>query len=107
VKPTRRSFYRHVGARVVSDGGVLSRDLIVVVGSVRWTGNLSDQANVAARGGAVVARGKTDITFWRHVMAHGISELAKIAQIHRFAGGGHGSGAIGSGSNCRRSSKGR
>ena len=46
-----------------SDGVVLGGDLTIVSGSVRWIGKLSDRADVAARGGAVVARGKTDRTF--------------------------------------------
>jgi hypothetical protein len=57
-------------------------------------------------------------TFWGRVMARGISKLAETAQIHRsvaetpllvvmLAEMGHGGGAIGSGSNCRRSSEGR
>jgi hypothetical protein len=46
-----------VEAREESGGGVLGGDLTVVGGSVRWTGELSDRADVAARGGAVVARG--------------------------------------------------
>jgi hypothetical protein len=33
----------------VSDGGVLGGDLIVVTGSIRWTGNLPDRADMAAR----------------------------------------------------------
>jgi hypothetical protein len=53
-----------VEARQGSDGGVLGGDLTVVGGSVWWTGELSDRADVAARGGAVVARGKMDRTFW-------------------------------------------
>jgi hypothetical protein len=51
----------------------MRRDLTVIDGSVRWTGNLSDRADLAARGGAAVAcggatvargaRGKKDRTF--------------------------------------------
>jgi hypothetical protein len=47
-----------VEAREVSDGGILCEDLTGVTGSVRWTGNLPDQANVVARGGVGVARGQ-------------------------------------------------
>ena len=60
--PTRRSFHRCVGARAMSDGGVLGGDLTVVTGSIRWTGNLLDRADVAARGGAGLARGQTPTT---------------------------------------------
>ena len=35
VDPTRRSFHRRVGARAMSDGGVLGKDLTVVTGSIR------------------------------------------------------------------------
>jgi hypothetical protein len=49
-----------VEAREESDGGVLGGDITVVGGSVRWTDELSDRADVAVRGGAVVARGKMD-----------------------------------------------
>jgi hypothetical protein len=51
------------------DGGVLGGDMTVVTGSIRWTGNLPDRADVAARGGAGVARGQTATTsrgvWWR------------------------------------------
>jgi hypothetical protein len=57
VDPTRRSFHRRVEARDGSDGSVLGGDMTVVTGSIRWTGELSDRADVAARGGAVVERG--------------------------------------------------
>jgi hypothetical protein len=60
VKPTRRSIHRRVGAHAVSDEGVLGRDLTVVTGSIRWTGNLPDQADVVARGGVW----KMCRTFW-------------------------------------------
>ena len=73
---------------------------------------------MAERGGAAVARGKTNITFLGRVGARGSSKLAEISQIHRsgaetpllvviLAERGHGGGAIGSGSNCRRSLEGR
>ena len=102
----------------MSDGGVLGGDLTVVTGSIRWTGNLFDRADVAVRGGAAVARGKTDRTFWEHVRARGSSKLAEIAQIHHtkadtpllvviLAERGHDGGAIGSGSNYRRSLEGQ
>jgi hypothetical protein len=42
----------------VFDGGVLGGNLTVVIGSVRWTGNLPDRDDVEARGGAKAARGK-------------------------------------------------
>jgi hypothetical protein len=67
------------------DGGVLGEDLTVVDGSVRWTGNLSDWADLAGCGGAAVVRGvrgKKDKTFWGRVRARGSSELVEIAQIH-------------------------
>jgi hypothetical protein len=57
VDSTRRSFHRRVEAREVSDGGVLGGDMTVVTGSIRWTGNLPDRADVAAGDGAAVARG--------------------------------------------------
>jgi hypothetical protein len=111
MKPTRRSIHRRVRAREVLDEGVLCGDLTVVTGSIRWTKNLPDRADVATRGGATVARGgawKMCRTFWGRVMARGISELVETAQIHRFrAEKGHGGSAIGSGSNCQRSSVGR
>jgi hypothetical protein len=50
VKPTRRSIHRRVGAHVVSDEGVLGGDLTVVTGSIRWTGNLPNRADMAACG---------------------------------------------------------
>jgi hypothetical protein len=62
VNPTRRSFYRRVGACANHDGGMLGRDMTVVTGSIRWTGNLPDQADVTACGGAGVARGQTATT---------------------------------------------
>jgi hypothetical protein len=53
----------------VSNGGILGRDLTVVTRSIRWTSNLPDRADVAARGGAGVARGQTATTsrgtWWR------------------------------------------
>jgi hypothetical protein len=58
VKPTRKRIHRHVGARAVSDEGVLGGDLTVVTRSIRWTENLPDRADVVARGGATVARGR-------------------------------------------------
>ena len=95
----------------MSDGGVLGEDLTVVTGSIRWTGNLLDRADVAARG-------KTDKTYWGRMRARGSSKLAEIVQIHRtnadtpllvviLAERGHDGGAIGSGSNYRKSSEGR
>ena len=45
-----------MGTRAEFDGVVLGEDLTFVGGSIRWTCNLSDQADV-------VARGKTDRTF--------------------------------------------
>jgi hypothetical protein len=57
VKPTRRRIHRRMGVRAVSEEGVLCGDLTVVTGSIRWTENLPDRADVAARGGATVARG--------------------------------------------------
>jgi hypothetical protein len=51
-----------VEAREISDGGVLGGDMTVVIGSIRWTGNLPDRADVAARDGAAVARGQTATT---------------------------------------------
>jgi hypothetical protein len=59
---TRRRFHWRVEAREISDGGVLGGDMTVVTGSIRWTGNLPDRANVAARDGAAVARGQTATT---------------------------------------------
>ena len=56
VKPMRRNFYWRVGARVESNGGVLGRDLTIDARSMKWSKNLDDQADVAARGEA-----------WRHV----------------------------------------
>jgi hypothetical protein len=53
----RRSFHRCVEVRSVSDGPVLGGEMTVVTGSIRWTGNLPDRADLAARGGAPVARG--------------------------------------------------
>jgi hypothetical protein len=44
-------------AREVSYNGVLGGDMTVVTGSIRWTSNLLDRADVVARGGAGVARG--------------------------------------------------
>ena len=41
-----------MGARAVFDRGVLGRDIIVVTRFVRWTGNLPNRADLAARGGA-------------------------------------------------------
>jgi hypothetical protein len=65
-----------VEAREESDGGVLGGDLTVVGGSVRWTGELSDRADVVAHGGS-----------WKDgqnlLVARGISKLAEISQIHR------------------------
>jgi hypothetical protein len=58
VKPTRRSIHRRVGARAVSDEGVLGGDLTVVTGSIRWTDNLPVRADVVARGVAGAARGQ-------------------------------------------------
>jgi hypothetical protein len=55
VKPTRRSIHRRVVARAVLDEGVLGGDLTVVIGSIRWTGNLPVRADVVARGGAGTA----------------------------------------------------
>jgi hypothetical protein len=55
MKPTRRNFYRRVGAHVEFDDGVLGGDLTVNVGSGNWSGNLDDRADVAACGEA-----------WRH-----------------------------------------
>ena len=102
----------------MSDGGVLGGDLTVVTGSIRWTGNLLDRADVAARGGAAVACGGAWKDGQNVVGARGSSKLAEISQIHRtkaetpllvviLAKKGHGGGAIGSGSNCRRSSEGQ
>jgi hypothetical protein len=101
-------------AREVSDGSVLGRDMTIVTGYIKWTGNLPNRADVAARGGAPVARGgvwKMCRTFWGCVMARGILELAEIVQIHRseaetpllvvsLAERCHDGGAIGLGSNC-------
>jgi hypothetical protein len=42
--------------------GVLGRDLTVVIESIRWTGNLPNRADVAARGGAETARGQMATT---------------------------------------------
>jgi hypothetical protein len=59
-----------VEAREVSDGGVLGGDMTVVTGSIRWTSNLPDRADVAARDGAAVARGQMATTWsraWRSV----------------------------------------
>jgi hypothetical protein len=70
VKPTCRRIHRRMGARAVSDEGILCEDLTVVTGSIRWTENLPDRADVAARGGATVARGgawKMCRTFWGRV----------------------------------------
>ena len=110
VNPTCRRIHLSMGACAESNGGVVGRDLTIVGGSVRWTGKLSDRVDVAARG-------KADKTLWGRVMVRGSSKLAEIAQIHRskvkkpllvvvLAERGHSGGAIGSGSNCRRSSKG-
>ena len=52
-----------MGVHVESNGGMLGGDLIVIGGSVRWTRNLFDRADVAVRGEAAVAHGKTDRTF--------------------------------------------
>ena len=49
-------------ARAKSDGGVLGGDLTVVTGSIRWTSNLPDRADVVARRGARLARGQTATT---------------------------------------------
>ena len=98
-----------VGAE--SNGGMLGGDLTVFGGSIRWTGKLSDWADVEACG-------KTDITFCQCVRVRGSLELAKISQIHQskvetpllvviLAKKGHDGGAIGSGSNFRRSWEGR
>jgi hypothetical protein len=67
--PTRRSFHRRVEAREVSDGGVLGGDMTVVTGSIRWTGNLPNRADVVAHGGAGAACGQMATTsrdaWWR------------------------------------------
>jgi hypothetical protein len=62
VNPTRRSVHRRVRARAMSDWGVLGGDLTVVTGSIRWTGNLPDRADMEARGGAGAARGQMATT---------------------------------------------
>ena len=73
---------------------------------------------MAARGGAAVARGGAWKDEHNFLGARGSSKLAEISQIHRseaetpllvviLAERGHGGGAIGSGSNCRRSSEGQ
>jgi hypothetical protein len=48
---THRNFYRQVGARAKSNGGVLGEDLIVDAEFVKWFKNLDDWADVAAHGG--------------------------------------------------------
>jgi hypothetical protein len=68
--PTRRRFHQRVGARAISNGGILGKDMIVITGSIRWTGNLPDWADMAARGVAAVAhgaRGMKDRIFSRRV----------------------------------------
>ena len=107
-----------MGARAESDGVVLGEDLTVVGGSIRWTGKLSDRADVAAHGGAVVERGGAWKDGQNLLRARGSSKLAEIAQIHHakaekplleviLAERGDGGGVIGSGSNCQRSLEGR
>ena len=114
----RRSFYRCVGTRAESDGVVLGEDLTVVGGSIRWTCNLPDRADMVAHGGAAVARGGAWKDGQNLLRVRGSSKLVEIAQIHRtkantpllvviLAERGHDGGAIGSGSNYRRSSEGR
>jgi hypothetical protein len=83
VNPTRRNFNRHVEARAKSDGGILGGDLTIVGGSVRWTGNLSDQVDLAARG----ACGKKDIIFWGRVESQNWLRLHKSTYLglrHHF-----------------------
>ena len=63
VNLTHWSIHRRVGARAVSDGGVLGGDLTIVTGFIMWISNLPDQADVAARGGAGLARGQTATTY--------------------------------------------
>jgi hypothetical protein len=62
MNPTCRSINRRVEAHAVSDWGVLGGDLTVITGSIRWTGNLPDRADVAAHGGAGAARGQMATT---------------------------------------------
>jgi hypothetical protein len=78
VKPTRRSIHRRVEARAVSDEGVLGGDLTGVTGSVRWTGNLPDRADVVARGGAGVARGQNGNNLEPRVEERGGSDKAVL-----------------------------
>jgi hypothetical protein len=54
----------------VSDEGILGGYLTGITGSVRWTSNLPDRADMVVRGGAGVARGKMATTWsrvWRSV----------------------------------------
>jgi hypothetical protein len=67
VKPTHRRFHRCVEVCVDFYGGMLGRDLTVIGGSVRLTGNLPDWADVVAHEGAVAVRGQRGSTFQRRV----------------------------------------
>ena len=110
-----------MGARAVSDGGVLGGDLTIVTGSIRWIETFligPTWRRMEERQWRVEARGKTDRTFLGCVMARESSKLAEILQIHRtkaetpllvviLAERGHDGGAIGSDSNYWRSLEGR
>jgi hypothetical protein len=78
VDPTHRSFHRRVEAREVSDGGVLGGDMTVVTGSIRWTGNLPDRADVVARGDAGVARRQNGNNLEPRVEERGGSDKAVL-----------------------------
>jgi hypothetical protein len=78
MKPTRRSIHRRVEARVVSDEGVLGGYLASVTGSVRWTCNFLDRANVVARGAAGVAHGQNGNNLEPRVEERGVSDKAVL-----------------------------
>jgi hypothetical protein len=61
--PTRKIFHQLVGLCAVSNGGMLGGNLIVVAGSVRWTGNLPDRADMVARGGVEAVHGQNGNNF--------------------------------------------
>jgi hypothetical protein len=52
--------------------------MTVVTGSIRWTGNLLDRADVVARGGAGVARGQNGNNLEPRVEERGGSDKAVL-----------------------------
>jgi hypothetical protein len=61
--------------------GFLGGDLTIITRSITWTSNLPDKVDVAARGGAGVARGQTATTSrgaWWHV------EAQNWLRLHRY-----------------------